>query len=60
MLTLKEAADRLRLSPEGLRLLIKSGDLRAMKVGSGLTSPWRITEEALADYIEQQTTKAAS
>jgi excisionase family DNA binding protein len=60
MLTLKEVADRLRLSEEGARALVKSGDLKAMKAGPGLTSPWRITEEALAEYIERQTAKAAS
>ena len=59
MLTLKEAADQLRIDSETVRLLIKSGEIKAMKAGSGLTSPWRISEEALAEYMERQTVKAA-
>lgn len=58
MLTLKEAAAKLRLSPEGMRLRIKSGDITAMKAGPGRTSPWRVSEEALADYIKRQTVRA--
>ncbi len=58
MLTLKEAAAKLRMSDERLRLFIKSGDLKAMKAGTGTTSPWRISEEALAEFIKEQTARA--
>jgi len=54
LLTLKEAADRLRIDPESVRLLIKAGEIRAIKAGPGLTSPWRISERALADYLRKQ------
>jgi excisionase family DNA binding protein len=58
MLILKEVAATLRISEEAARQLVKSGAIKAMKTGSGLTSPWRISEEALADYIERQTVAA--
>jgi excisionase family DNA binding protein len=54
-----EASERLRVSRDTLHKLIKSGVLEAHKVGSGITSPYRISEEAIAAYIERQTAKAA-
>jgi excisionase family DNA binding protein len=58
MLTLKEAAAKLRISDEALRLKINAGEIEAMKAGSGRTSPWRITEEVLADFIKRHTVRA--
>jgi excisionase family DNA binding protein len=55
MLTLAEAAERLRLSTRFLREEIYAGRLKAMKAGAGPSSPYRISEENLADYIERQT-----
>jgi excisionase family DNA binding protein len=58
MLTLKEVAATLRLSEEGARLLIKSGQIKAMKAGAGQTSPWRVSEQALRAYIRTQEEQA--
>ena len=58
LLNLEEAAAKLRISTEAVRLEIKAGRIKAMKAGPGRTSPWRISEEALADYITDQTVKA--
>ena len=57
-LTAAEACERLRVSHETLRKLIKSGDLKAHKVGPGRTSPYRISEEDADAYIKQQTVQA--
>lgn len=54
MLTFAEVCERLRMSPKTLRKLITSGQLEAIRTGDGATSPYRITEEALADYIERR------
>lgn len=59
-LTAVEVCERLRISRDTLHKLIKSGDLRAHKVGSGITSPYRIDEEDFDAYVERQTDKAAS
>jgi excisionase family DNA binding protein len=59
-LTFAETCERLRLSPEPVRRLIKSGKLRAHKAGDGVTSPYRISEEAIDEYVRNQTAKAAS
>lgn len=58
MLTAAEAAERLRISDRTLKKLIKSGALKAMKAGDAVNSGYRITEEALDDYIEQKTIRA--
>ena len=59
-LSAAEACERLRVSRETLRKLIKSGDLKAHKVGTGRTSPYRISEEEAEAYIDRQTVKVAS
>lgn len=56
-LSAAEARERLHVSRETLRKLIKSGDLKAHKVSGGRTSPYRISEEAVADYIEHRTVR---
>lgn len=56
MLTIKEVAARLRLNPETVRLRIVAGDLAAVKTGPGKTSRYRISEEALAEFMERQNT----
>jgi excisionase family DNA binding protein len=55
MLTVAEACDRLRISERTLKDLIRSGDIRAIKAGTSVNSPYRISEEALADFIKRQT-----
>lgn len=57
MLTIKEVAARLRLNPETVRLHIVSGELAAVKTGPGKTSRYRISEEALADFLKRNTEK---
>ena len=59
-LTAAEARERLGVSRETLRKLIKSGALKAQKVSDGPTSPYRIGEEDVQSYIDRQTAKAAS
>lgn len=60
MLTATQACERLAVSRDTLRKLIKSGDLRAMKVGPGANAHWRISEEAIADYIRRRTDQASA
>ena len=55
-----EACKRLGVSRETFRKLIKTGELKAHKVGPGRNSPYRISEDEIAAYITRQTVKAAS
>jgi excisionase family DNA binding protein len=59
-LTAAEARALLRVSRDTLSKLIKSGDLKASKVGDSRISPWRIAESDLRDYMERQASKAAA
>jgi excisionase family DNA binding protein len=59
-LTAAEACERLRVSRDTLHKMIKTGILKAHKAGKGVTSPYRISEEDIAAYIERQTARAAS
>lgn len=58
-LTFAEACERLRVSHETLRRLIKSELLQAHKIGPGRTSPYRISEQAITEYLKRQTVEAA-
>lgn len=53
-----EACERLRLSRDTLHKLIKSGALAAHKTSSGKTAPYRISEEAIDEYLKRQTVEA--
>jgi excisionase family DNA binding protein len=57
MLTAAQAMELLQIrSPKTLRKIIKSGELKASKVGEGKWGgSYRIDEKDLADYIERQT-----
>ena len=59
-LSSEEACKRLRLSRDTLHKLIKSGALRAHKTSSGRTAPYRISEQAIAEYLERQTVEATA
>lgn len=59
MLTIKEVAERLRLNPETVRLHIVNGDLKALRAGRGKTSPYRITEEALDEFLKNHPAEPA-
>lgn len=48
LISLKEAAYRLRMSHSHLRLLARDGKFEAVKMGRD----WFTTEEAVADYLE--------
>lgn len=54
MLTSAEVRDRLGIGRDKLRELIQGGELEAIKTGDAPNAPYRITEEALADYIERR------
>ena len=58
-LTFAETCERLRLSHETVRRLIKSGALQAHKTGGARNSHYRISEQAIADYLREQTIKAS-
>lgn len=60
MLTFAEVCGELRMSPKTVRKLIVSGELEAFKAGTSQTSPYRITEDALAEFIKRQTGRLAA
>ena len=49
LLRVPEVAERLGFSKATVYLLIRSGRLRAVRLGDG--SPWRVVEEDLASFI---------
>jgi excisionase family DNA binding protein len=51
LLTVTEAARRLRLSELTVRRRIASGDLAAVRLGSGKKSPIRIVAAELEEFI---------
>ncbi len=57
-LTSAETRARLKISRETLRKLIKTGELKASKIGNGPTSDLRISEAAIEDYMERHTVVA--
>jgi excisionase family DNA binding protein len=59
MLTSAEVCAQLRIGEKTLRRMIADGQIEAIKVGGGRWGgTYRITEEALAQYIERQTVEA--
>jgi excisionase family DNA binding protein len=59
MLTATQVQKRLGISRETFRKLVNTGQLRAFKVGPEVSGHWRVSEEALAEFIERQTVKPA-
>ncbi len=53
LLTIAEAAERLRVNPKTLRRWIAGGDLAAYRVGR----QWRITEDQLTQFLRAQCAK---
>jgi hypothetical protein len=49
-----EASERIGVAPATLRKLCRDGAIAAQKVGAKLNSPYRITEEALAAYLQRR------
>ena len=55
LLTPEETAERLRVTAEQVRCLIRKGQLAAINVGSGKKRPlYRITEQALHDFLDRR------
>ncbi len=52
-LTSREAAEILKVTPATVMNMIKRGQLRGKKVGTGgVSSPWRIPREDVIEYVE--------
>lgn len=55
MLTVKDVANRLRISQTTVYRMIQSGDLKAIRIGAGFR--FRIEEEALQQFIDRNRTE---
>ena len=59
-LTSKEAAEILKVTPATVMNMIKRGQLRGKKVGTGgVSSPWRIPKEDIIEYVESEEEKSS-
>jgi excisionase family DNA binding protein len=56
LLTVREVADAMRVSPMTVYRLIKSGDLEAIRVGRH----FRISEQRMREYLEAQTVRGGT
>ena len=55
LLTPEETAERLRVSAEQVRCLIRNGQLAAINVGSGKKRPlYRVTAHALNEFLDRR------
>lgn len=54
MLTSAQVRAELRIGRDKLRELIQGGELEAIQTGDAPNSPYRITEESLAAYLERR------
>jgi excisionase family DNA binding protein len=59
-LSLAEVGERLSLSRWRLMELIQAGELAAIKTGPARNSSYRISEAALADFIQRNTVRPAA
>jgi excisionase family DNA binding protein len=57
MLTRSQVCARLRIGKNRFHELVKTGELAAIRTGSAPNSPYKVTEEALAEYIERSAVK---
>lgn len=57
-LSAAEARERLGVSRETFRKLIKDGLIKAHKISDGATSPYQVSEDELVAYVERQSMKA--
>lgn len=53
LLTLRQVCEKLQVSEDTIRRLVKDQKMSSIKVGN----QWRFTEEAIADYLESRTIK---
>jgi excisionase family DNA binding protein len=51
LLTVREVADRLRVSERTIRKRVAGGELSALKLGPEQHAPIRISEGALVDFL---------
>lgn len=56
LLTAAESAERLKLKPETVRVLVRRGELGAVRLGSGPKPPLRIRSEELERWLEARRT----
>jgi excisionase family DNA binding protein len=53
MLTRAEVCKRLGIGKDTFLGLVRSGELAAIRTGNRPTSPYKVSEEDLADYIKR-------
>ncbi len=51
-MTLREAAARLGCAAVTMRRMIKDGKIQAYRIGDPVTGHFRVTEQALKDYLK--------
>ena len=57
LLTSTQVRERLGIGESKLSELIRTGQIKAVKLGAARNAPYRISEEALAEFIERNTVK---
>ena len=57
MLTAAQVRERLGISRATLEQLIRTGEIEAIRISSAPGSAFRISEQALADYVRRQTVR---
>jgi excisionase family DNA binding protein len=53
LLTPEDVAARLKMHPDHVRRLLRSGEIPGAKIGSA----WRVSPERLAQWVEEKTAK---
>lgn len=59
MLTRKEVRSRLGIGKDKYLDLVRTGELAAIRTGTAPNSPYRVSEAALADFIERNRVRPA-
>ena len=57
MLTNSQVRKRLGIGRAEFLRLVRSGELRAIRIGKAPNSPYKVSEDALEEFIERQTVK---
>lgn len=55
MLTRSRVCERLGIGKDEFLRLVREGELTAIRIGSAPNSPYKVSEEALAEFIERKT-----
>lgn len=58
LMTVKEVAESLRVTPRIISIWLKKGKLPGYKVGFGKRKRWRISREALQSFLKKQANEA--